>query len=96
MINKFIKIVLSTSLFIVSISLFYKFIIEPIQKERKLDKCLVFSEEKYNQSWNNSCKALGLANGCGLEKGIASVLLTVYEKEKEDCYRKSGEKPLSR
>ena len=88
MINKFIKVVLSISLFIASLSIFYKFIIEPIQKERRLDKCLASEEEKHSQRWNNSCKGLGLEDECGLEKDIASVLLAVYEKEKEDCYKK--------
>jgi len=88
MINKFIKIILSISLFIASLSIFYKFIIEPIQKERRLGKCLVSEEEKHNQSWNNSCRALDLDDGCGLEKDIAGVLLSAYEKEKEGCYKR--------
>ena len=88
MMNKFIKIVLSISLFIASLSIFYKFIIEPIQKEKRLGKCLASSEEKHSQSWDNSCKALGLEGECGLEKGIARVLLTIYEKEKEECYKR--------
>lgn len=88
MINKFIKIVLSVSLFVASLSIFYKFIIEPIQKEKRLDQCLTSSEEKHSQRWDNSCKALGLEGGCGLGKDIASVLLTVYERENENCYKR--------
>ncbi|NQT28183.1 MAG: hypothetical protein HQ570_01140 [Candidatus Omnitrophica bacterium] len=88
MVNKFIKIVLSISLFIASLSILYKFIIEPIQKEKRLGRCLASGEEKHSQSWSNSCKALGLEDGCGLGKDIASVLLAVYEKEKEDCYKR--------
>ena len=86
MVNKFIRSVLSISLFIASLSIFYKFIIDPIQKERQLNKCLGAGEQKHSQSWNNSCKALDLEDGCGLGKDIASILLAVYEKEKEDCY----------
>ena len=88
MINRLIKIILSISLFIASLSMFYKFIVEPIQKGRRLEKCLSMGEEKHNQSWNNSCKALGLTDGCGLGKNTASVLLLIYEKEKEDCYKR--------
>jgi len=88
MINRLIKIILSIALLIASLSIFYKFIIEPIQKERRLGKCLTSGEEKHSQGWDNSCKALGLADGCGLGKNTASVLLSIYEKEKEDCYKR--------
>jgi uncharacterized membrane protein len=87
-VNKFIKIVLTLSIFIASISLFYKFILEPFQKENKLDQCLKRVEELHTKRWNNSCKALGQKAGCGLDKDTATIHLRVYEKEKEECYKK--------
>ncbi|MCF7887077.1 MAG: hypothetical protein K9L71_01520 [Candidatus Omnitrophica bacterium] len=86
MANKFIKIVLTLSIFIASISLFYKFVLEPFQKSNKLDQCLQAVEKSHTQRWNDSCKALGFKEGCGLDKNTAIIHLRVYEKE--NCYRK--------
>ncbi|MCF7870605.1 MAG: hypothetical protein K9L95_01735 [Candidatus Omnitrophica bacterium] len=88
MVNKFIKIILTFSVFIASISLFYKFIVEPFRKENKLNRCLERAEELHTKRWNSSCKTLGHKEGCGLDKDTATVHLRVYEKEKEDCYKK--------
>jgi len=88
MTGKFIKVVLTLSVFIASISLFYKFVLEPFQVTKKLDRCLESVEQRHAQRWNNSCRALGRKEGCGLDKDTATIHLRVYEKEKEDCYKK--------
>jgi hypothetical protein len=86
--NKFIKIVLTLSIFIASISLFYKFVLEPFQQKNKLEQCIQMVEKRHSQRWNNSCRALGLEEGCGLDKDTATIHLRVYENEKEECYKK--------
>lgn len=88
MVSKFIKIVLTLSVFIASVSLFYKFVLEPFQKTKNLDSCLSLVEKRHAKRWNSSCQALGLSEGCGLDKETATLHLQVYEKEKEECYKK--------
>lgn len=88
MVNKFIKVVLTISLFITSISIFYKFVVEPIQKERRLIRCLAAVEEKHSREWNKSCKALGMEDECGLSKDIAGTLLTAYDRKRDGCYQR--------
>lgn len=88
MTSKFIRIVLTLSVFIASISLFYKFVYQPHQQTKKIDQCLGLVEKRHNKRWNRSCIALGLEEGCGLGKDTATIHLRVYENEKEDCYKK--------
>ncbi|MCF7916534.1 MAG: hypothetical protein K9L61_02005 [Candidatus Omnitrophica bacterium] len=88
MASKFVKIILTLSVFIASISLFYKFVYQPHQQTEKLDRCLELVEKQHNQRWNKSCIALGNEKGCGLDKDTATIHLRVYENEKEDCYKK--------
>ena len=88
MINKLIKVVLAISLLILSLSVFYKFVLEPFRNERKLERCISLSEQEHTKRWNTSCKALGLEDACGLDKETASIHLTVYEKSKQDCSKR--------
>ncbi len=88
MATKFIKILLAISLLIISIAIFYKFVVEPYQVRSSLEKCLNLSETEYIKNWNKSCKVLGFEEGCPLDKETASFLLRVYDKEKEECYRR--------
>lgn len=88
MTSKFIKIILTISIFIASLSLFYKFVYQPYHQTKKLDQCVELVEQRHNKRWNNSCKALGHEEGCGLDKDTATIHLKIYENEKEDCYRK--------
>lgn len=98
-INKLVKLSIIFSVFIISLSIAFYFVIylpskdkareRQLQENRELlDRCLNQKQERYEKAWANSCKELGKDNNCDLPTIISDGLDLMFRNDSEECYRR--------